>query len=239
MHSLRRPLVWLWWRLVEILLIAQCRLSSKRGRRLGLIPSRPVEIDTLGEATMLPRPELYRCLRDGSIEPQKSEVSALTASGVVLANGETREADVVVLGTGWETDHSFLSEDVRARIGYECDGSYLYRQMIAPDVPGLVFVGSASTIENIATYAIQARWLAKLLAGVHALPEIAEMRRDVTEMKTWKRGVMPFSRARGARLLLHMLHYHDQLLVDMGVDPRRKGVFAPFKEVFAPYQPSD
>lgn len=59
-------------------------------------------------------------------------------------------------------------------------------------------------------------------------------------MKAWKRGVMPFSSARGARLLLHMLHYHDQLLLDMGFDPRRKrGVFAPFKEVFAPYHPSD
>jgi len=37
-----------------------------------------------------------------------------------------------------------------------------------------------------------------------------------------------------------MIHYHDQLLADVGVDPRRKrGVFAPFKEVFAPYHCDD
>ena len=39
---------------------------------------------------------------------------------------------------------------------------------------------------------------------------------------------------------LHMLHYHDDLLRDIGEIPRRKtGIFAPFKEVLAPYQPSD
>ena len=37
-----------------------------------------------------------------------------------------------------------------------------------------------------------------------------------------------------------MLHFHDELLEDIGVSPlRKKGIFAPFKEVFAPYQPSD
>jgi dimethylaniline monooxygenase (N-oxide forming) len=239
-HTLGRPLVWLWWRLVELLLIAQCKLGPKRGRRVSLIPSERVEIDTLGEAVMLPRPELYRSLRDGSIEPQRAEIRAFTESGVVLANGETRSADVVLLGTGWKSDHSFLSADVRDAIGFHRDGYYLYRQMIAPEAPGLVFIGSASTIENIATYSIQARWLAELIAGGHELPGVDEMRRDVRDMRDWKRRVMPFSSARGARLLLHMLHYHDQLLLDMGCDPRRKrGIFAPFKEVFAPYQPGD
>jgi dimethylaniline monooxygenase (N-oxide forming) len=145
-----------------------------------------------------------------------------------------------VLGTGWETPHSFLSYDLRARVGFEHDGCYLYRQMVSPDVPGLVFIGSASTIENIATYSIQARWLAGLIEGTHTLPAGIDMWRDVEDLKAWKRRWMPFSRARGSRLLLHMLHYHDQLLRDMGEDPRRKrGILAPFKEVFAPYQPAD
>jgi hypothetical protein len=37
-----------------------------------------------------------------------------------------------------------------------------------------------------------------------------------------------------------MLHYHDELLEDIGESPLRKtGAFAPFKEVFAPYEPRD
>lgn len=169
-HSLGRPLVWLWWRLVELLLIGQCRLGSQWGRRVSLIPSLPVEIDTLGETVMLPRPELYRSLRDGAIEPQRTEISSLTESGVVLANGETRSADVIVLGTGWETDHSFLSDAVLETVGVDRDGVYLYRQIIAPGVPGLAFIGSASTVENIATYSIQARWLAELITGGQTFP---------------------------------------------------------------------
>lgn len=59
-------------------------------------------------------------------------------------------------------------------------------------------------------------------------------------MKDWKRAWMPFSAARGARLLLHMLHYHDELLRDFGAIPlRKRGVLAPLKELLVPYQPSD
>ena len=37
-----------------------------------------------------------------------------------------------------------------------------------------------------------------------------------------------------------MLHYHDELLTDFGANPlRKRGVLAPLKELFVPYQPSD
>lgn len=240
LHTLGRPVVWLWWRLVELLLIAQCKLGSRWGTRVSLIPSTPLEVDTFGEAVMLPRPELYRSIRDGHVEARRSRIDRFGESELSLSDGTTLEADVVLFGTGWKTRYPFLSDDLRSRIGFEEDGCYLYRQMIAPDVPGMVFVGNASTIQNIATYSLQARWLAELIEGGHELPSRREMERDVDEIKAWKRRWMPFSSARGSRLLLHMLHYHDQLLLDIGADPRRKaGVFGPFKEVFAPYQPSD
>ena len=46
--------------------------------------------------------------------------------------------------------------------------------------------------------------------------------------------------AEGQRLILHMLHYHDELLRDFGANPKRKtGFFAPLKELIGPYVPSD
>lgn len=239
-HSLGRPLVWLWWRIVELLLRMQHGLGSRFGTRVSLVPSQPVEVDTFGEAVMLPQPDFFRALRDGRIAPQRAGIAGFTETGVVLENGRECAADVVVMATGWRTRHAFLSDDIRARVGYEADGAYLYRHIIAPDAPGLAFIGSASTISNIATYSLQARWLADLIGGVHQLPPVAAMHRDIECMRAWKRRWMPFSPARASRLLLHMLHYHDQLLVDVGQDPRRKrGVLAPFKEVFAPYEPAD
>jgi dimethylaniline monooxygenase (N-oxide forming) len=239
-HTVGKPLVWFWWRLVELLLIAQCRLWSPFGTRPSFVPTKPVEIDTFGEATMLPRPKFYRLVARGDITSQRTEIAECTATGIVLKNGASLEVDVVILATGWETDYSFLSEKSLSSINFEEDGFYLYRQMVHPDVPNLFFIGSASTIVSILTYNLQARWLGELIKGQHPLPSREDMLRDVEEMKAWKRKWMPFSPSRGARLLLHMQHYHDDLLRDFGATPLRKtGIFAPFKEIFAPYEPND
>jgi hypothetical protein len=235
-----KPLVWLWWRLVELLLIVQCRLWSRFGTRVSLVPTQPVEIDTFGESVMLPRPEFYRLVRNGLIRQQRSEITEYTPTGILLKNGERLAADVVVLATGWESNYQFLSERVRSRLQVAEDGFYLYRQMVHPDVPNLVFIGNASTISSTLTYNLQARWLSELITGHFQLPVREKMLHEIEQMKAWKRKWMPFSRARGARLVLHMQHFHDQLLQDFGASSLRKtGIFAPFKEVFAPYQPRD
>lgn len=240
LHSIGHPLVWLWWRIVEGLLILQFGLHSRGKSRLSLVPRLPLEFDAFGEAVMLPRPAFYRALRDGRIEPLKTEIERFTANGVALKNGRHLETDVVVLATGWESDHAWLEPAVHAALGFEEDGLYLYRHVLPADVDGLAFVGHASTIASVLTYNLQAYWLANVLDGALHLPPREGMRADIEEQKRWKRRCMPFSRGRAARLLLHMQHYHDDLVRDMGLSPlRKRGLLAPFKEVFAPYQPSD
>ena len=239
-HTLAKPLVWLWWRIVELLLIVQCGLWSRFGTRPSLVPATPIEVDTFGEATMLPRSRFYRLLRKGIIKPQRSQVTGYTPRGVTLENGSTVAADVVVLATGWKTDYSFLPERALANIQFEEDGFYLYRQMVHPDVPNLLFIGAAATFSNILTQNLQARWLGELIKGNHRLPTRETMLQEIEEIRSWKRKWMPDGPNRGARLALPMQHYHDDLLKDFGEIPWRKtGIFAPFKEVFAPYQPSD
>jgi len=239
-HTVGKPLVWFWWRLVELLLIVQCRLWSRFGTRPSLVPTKPVEVDTFGEATMLPRPEFYRLVAKGEIRPQRTEIIEYTTAGIFLKNGASLEVDVVILATGWESDYGFLSGKARSSINFEEDGFYLYRHMVHPDVPNLLFIGSASTLASILTYNLQARWLGELIKDHHRLPSREEMLRDIEEMKAWKRKWMPLSPARGARLILHLQHYHDDLLRDFGATPLRKtGIFAPFKEIFAPYEPND
>jgi dimethylaniline monooxygenase (N-oxide forming) len=240
LHSLGRPLVWLWWRLVELLLIAQFGLGSRGNSRLNLVPRQPIEFDAFGEAVMLPRPEFYRGLRSGAIEPVMTEINEFTAHGLVLKDRSQREIDIVILATGWETDYGFFDEDLRRSLDFSVDGLYLYRQMLHPQVEGLAFIGYASTIASVLTYNLQGRWLADLLDGKHRLPTKDLMQADIAAQRVWKRANMPFSRGRAARLLLHMLHYHDELLVDLHISPLRKtGWLAPFKEVFAPYEPRD
>lgn len=240
LHTVGKPLVWGWWRIVECLLIAQYRLGSRGNTRPNLVPKVPIEFDAFGEAVMLPRPAFYRQLRSGKIVPLEAEISAFTENGLNLSNGAVLDIDTVVLATGWESDYGYLAPEIRAALNFSDDGLYLYRQMVHPEVDGLAFVGYASTVTSVLTYNLQARWLADLLDGRHGLPSTAEMHLNIQAQQTWKRHVMPPSKGRAARLLLHMLHYHDELLEDVGVSPlRKRGVFGPFKEVFAPYEPAD
>ena len=210
-HGLGKPLAWFYWRLVEALLYFQCRLGSRFGTRVSLVPDMPIEIDAFGESTMLPRSDFYRLVRRGAIKAHRTGVEEYVATGPRLADGTTLDIDVMVLATGWTIDFGFLSDEVGGRLGAEDDGCYLYRHMMHPDVPGLVFVGRASTISSILTYSLQACWLGELLDGGVSLPSAADMKCDIDEMKAWKRAWMPFSPARSARLIVHLLHYHDEL----------------------------
>jgi dimethylaniline monooxygenase (N-oxide forming) len=239
-HGFGGPLVWLWWRLVEILLRFQHGLGRKIEGGDDLVPAKPIDIDAFGESTMLPRPGLYRAIGNGRIRAHRSTIEAFDPEGPRLANGRRLEIDLLVLGTGWRSGFAFLPADFRQALGFEEDGLYLYRHMLQPKVPNLVFIGRASTICSVLTYSLQARWLAELIAGRHRLPEAEIMLKEIADMKAWKRAWMPFSLSRSARLIVHMQHYHDELLRDFGANPlRKRGPWAPLKEVIEPYEPAD
>jgi dimethylaniline monooxygenase (N-oxide forming) len=239
-HSIGKPIAWTFWRLVELLLYLQCNLGTKIANEKNLVPSVPVEIDCFGESTMVPRPMLYKEIRRGRITAHRTEIDHYTPDGVVLKDGDALEVDCVVFATGWKSDYGFLSAEIRESLNIDDDGMYLYRHILHPDLPNLAFIGYASTFLSVLTYCVQARWLAELIAGNVHLPDKRSMHEEIMDMKAWKRSWMPSSGARGARLLLHMLSYHDELLMDFGANPlRKRGLLAPLKELLIPYQPSD
>lgn len=239
-HGLGKPLVWIYWRLVELLLRVQFRLDTKISRDQTLLPKQPVEIDCFGESTMVPRPEFIDLIRSGRIVAHRTEVDRFTEKGLLLRDGDEIAADCVVFGTGWKSDYGFLSQEILDVLGQDNDGFYLFRHMLHPDLPNLAFLGRASTFLSIVTYSLQARWLAEAIAGRVALPDREAMLAEIALMQRWKRSWMPFSSARSARVLLHMANYHDELLRDFGANPfRKQGTFAPLKELIAPYQSSD
>ena len=239
-HGIGKPLVWFYWRLVETLIRFQCKLGPRFGSRVSLVPEKPIEIDAFGESTMIPRGDFYKCARNGEINLHHAEIDHYTTSGLQLSNGDAVDVDMVIMATGWKTDFGFVDSRVWQRLEPEDDGFYLYRHILHPDTPGLVFVGRASSISSILTYCLQAHWLAKLIEGRVTLPEVSEIKENISEMKRWKRAWIPFSSSRSARLIAHTQHYHDELLRDFGANPMCKtGVFAPLKELIEPYGPAD
>jgi len=240
LHNIGKPLVWVFWRILEIIIRAQHGLATNIANGKNLLPSAPFEIDAFGESTMLARPEFYPLIREGRISAHRTEIARYTPDGLVLRDGTELAIDCVVLATGWKSDFEYLAADIRAALGTDDDGFYLYRHMLHPDLPNLAFIGRATSFVSVLTYSLQARWLAEVIAGRVALPDRAAMLREIDALKTWKRSWMPFSPARGARLFLHAQHYHDELMRAIGADPlRKRGPLAPLKELFEPYEPTD
>ena len=239
-HNIGKPMAWFYWRIVEALFYFQCRMGSNFGTRVSLVPGLPVEIDAFGESTQVPRADFFRLARSGDIKLHRTVIDNYTPGGVQLANGELLDVDLVIMATGWQTDFGFIDPEVWSRLGPEDDGFYLYRHIMNPNVPGLFFIGRASTVSSITTYSLQARWLAGVLTRQVQLPSDEAMHRNIEEMRNWKKSWMPFSSARSARLIAHTQHYHDEILKDLGTSPLRKtGFFAPLKELIFPYEPKD
>lgn len=240
LHSIGKPLVWIFWRILESIIFVQHRLGTEIANGKNLLPSAPFEIDAFGESLMLARPDFYPLIREGRISAHRTEIARYMPDGIALKDGTELTVDCVVLATGWKSDFEYLSADTRAALGTDDDGFYLYRHILSPDLPNLAFVGRATSFVSVLTYCLQARWLAELIAGRVVLPEREAMLREIEEMKAWKRSWMPFSPARGARLFLHAQHYHDELMMEIGADPlRKRGLLAPLKELFSPYEPVD
>ncbi len=239
-HSIGYPLPWLFWRVVELLLSTQQGLRTQIARGETLMPETPVEFDAFTEVTMVPRPGLIDFIRSGKISAHRTGVSAFSSNGIDLADGDSLEVDCVVFGTGWKTGYTYLPKSILTALGDGPDGFYLYRHVLHPSVPNLAFVGRASSFMSVTTFALQAKWLAEVVAGRVLLPDAEAMQSDIEALKTWKQSWMPEGPARSATLLLHMCHYHDELLLDMSADPlRKRGFLAPIYELIVPYRAAD
>ena len=82
------------------------------------------------ESTMVPRPELYRMIRERRIIAHRSEVARYTPNGIVLKDGAELEVDCVVLATGWKKDYSYLPAEAHEALGAGEDGFYLFRHIL-------------------------------------------------------------------------------------------------------------
>lgn len=99
--------------------------------------------------------------------------------GVRFTDGTEEEIDLVVYCTGYRIRFPFLDEDVVPTADNHVP---LYRRVVAPDRPGLFFVGLVQPIGAVMPLAeAQSGWIAALLTGENALPEPAAMHRAIRD----------------------------------------------------------
>jgi hypothetical protein len=102
---------------------------------------------------------------------------------VRFADGSEEEIDLVVYCTGYEISFPFLAPEV-----FEARDNRmpLYRRLVAPDRPGLYFIGFIQPLGPIMPIAeAQSEWIADLLTGKATLPSDDEMRREISDYERW------------------------------------------------------
>ena len=107
----------------------------------------------------------------------KPSIDRFEGAKVFFTDGTAVEADVVVYCTGYRVGFPFLDDTV---VRAEDNHVDLYRRVVAPEHPGLYFVGLIQPLGAVMPLAEeQAHWVAELVTGEVRLPPVAEMRAQV------------------------------------------------------------
>jgi dimethylaniline monooxygenase (N-oxide forming) len=104
----------------------------------------------------------------------RPNIERLEGDRVRFTDGSTEPVDVIIYCTGYKISFPFLGPEV---ISAEDNRIPLYRRVVAPDHPGLYFIGLIQPLGAIMPIAeLQSEWVADILEGKVDLPSPEAMR---------------------------------------------------------------
>jgi cation diffusion facilitator CzcD-associated flavoprotein CzcO len=218
-------------------------LGLRGGRHDAAVRARLKQLDpsyTLGRqfrGTVLPD-DYMPAVVSGRIEPHLSGLKGLTETGIVLADGSTVDVDAVVLAIGYKRPAlPFLPEPVRGEFEAASDGVQLYRHIVHPALPHLMFAGFNHNPLHLLSSELAALWIDAVETGSLTLPSPGEMEASRLRVRDWKQANMIFEPTRGYWVGAHLHNYLDVLLMELGLKSRRKS--NPFSEWLSHYEVAD
>lgn len=156
------------------------RLGQGDQRRFGLPrPAHPMwrEHATLSQ-------ELLPCIGHGYIDV-KPDVAELRGDRVVFTDDSQARYDAIIYATGYNITFPFLARDV---FDPQQDAGNLYRRMVSPSYPGLIFAGLVQPVgPTIPLVETQGKWIASLLAGEVALPDEKGIQSEIADHRERQR----------------------------------------------------
>ncbi len=210
LHYFGKPLVWVFWRIQEMIVRWKFGLKNHK-----LIPKESMD-SMLNYTANLVTDYFYKYVRTGKIDTRKAEISNFLSGGLELNSGETLAADIVIFGTGFRQDISFLEKKYRHWIVDEEGNFHLYRHMIHPDIPNLGFLGYNSSIFCQLTSEVGSWWLSQYCKGRLFLPSQSQMYKAMHINFHWSKKNLSNSLAYGICVSPFNFHYLENLIEDMG-----------------------
>ena len=115
-------------------------------------------------------------LKSGALVP-KPGIERLDGDQVIFTDGTSVPCDLVVWATGYNVTFPFLDPALVSAPGNDLP---LWKRMVHPDLPGLFFIGLAQPLGAVMPLSeAQSVLVADLLTGEYALPDDAELRKQM------------------------------------------------------------
>ncbi len=191
-------------------------------KRLGLVPPGQME-DIVRGAIGLATEGFFEGVAAGRIvvHPDRTITRLLADGGqpaAELDDGTRLPAGLIVCATGFSQGVPFLPADVRRQVLDERGNFMLYRQIRPVATSDLYFNGYNSSFFSPLNAEMAAVWIAADLAGAVALPEPAQMRRQIADQLAFMDAATDTHHCCGGKIIPFSLHNVDEVLGDLHVN---------------------
>jgi hypothetical protein len=150
--------------------------------------------------------EILSRIRHGGVIP-KPAIDFVDGGRVTFTDGTSAPADTIVYCTGYRMAFPFLPPGcpIGPRGSVE-----LYKRVVAPDRPGLYFVGLVRPHGSVTRLVeAQSRWIARIVTGEAVLPEPEVMRKEITAYLSGVAG--QYGQAESASIQVSVAPYLQEL----------------------------
>lgn len=232
LHTIGKPMVWLQWRGLEMLLKKQFSLKA-----CGMVPGHKID-DQISCSLGVEPVGFYEKIKTGQINALQTEITHFNGREVILKSGQVIYPDLVVCGTGFRQTLPFLPVKYQNILLNERGTYSLYRNILHPDIPNLGFVGFNSSLFTTLTSEVAAHWLAAHVKGSMQLPPRNSMLDSMTRMDAWRHNTRPIAAEFSGLCVAPFNFQHiDELMNDMGLRTKASRNF--IYEFFKPINPMD
>jgi dimethylaniline monooxygenase (N-oxide forming) / hypotaurine monooxygenase len=210
-HQLTRLSTWVpYW--LRIRLFRHLVVQAYRGMGIADQIWRPIVPDfDLWRSRLTVGSELLLQIVAGRVTAHP-DVAKVEDTQVIFEDGTRAQVDTIICCTGYTLSFPFLNETIVKPVG---DTIGLYQHVFHPAIPNLAFIGLCIVNGPLFPVAeLQARWVARVLAGKVSLPAPASMHRQIHEQRraATRHGAHP--------LRVQLLDYMDLLAKQIGVAPK-------------------
>lgn len=128
-----------------------------------------------------------RDVGEGAVRVKRTATLCFDQRGVIFADGARNDLDAVVMCTGYTTALPLFDKTMLAALEFDAHDqlqpTLLHKQVFHPALPGLCFVGHYRG-PYFTIMELQARWIARILAGELPPPSEEAMRNGIEEERS-------------------------------------------------------